>query len=109
MFGKFFDTTAVDEYADWVVDEVKKTLPAGFDPGLKNVAQKVDRMDKRIAQRTDAFTQGPRLNLYQKARLASRVQEGMSAFGYPKPFVQTFSMTIVKRVMAASRKPVTPA
>jgi hypothetical protein len=27
----------------------------------------------------------------------------MSAFGYPKPFVQTFSMDIVKRVMVASR------
>jgi hypothetical protein len=103
MFGRFFDTTAVDEYADWVVDEVKRTLPAGFDPGLKNVSGKVDRLDRRLAERTATFTQTSKLNIYQKARLASRVREGMIAFGYPKPFVQTFSMDIVKRVMVASR------
>jgi hypothetical protein len=103
MFGGYFDTRAVDEYADWVVDEVKRTLPAGFDPGLKNVSGKVDRLDRRLAERTESFLKTAKLNLYQKARLASRVREGMSAFGYPKPFVQTFSMDIVKRVMVASR------
>jgi hypothetical protein len=103
MFGRFFDTTAVDEYADWVVDEVKRTLPASFDPGLKNVSGKVDSLDRRLAARTESFTKASKLNLYQKARLASRVREGMSAFGYPKSFVQTFSMDIVKRVMVASR------
>jgi len=104
MFARFFDTAAVDEYADWVVDEVKRTLPAGFDPGLKNVSGKVDRLDRRLAERTDSFTRNAKLNIYQKARLASRVREGMLAFGYPKPFVQTFSMDIVKRVIAATRK-----
>jgi hypothetical protein len=103
MFGRFFDTTAVDEYADWIVEEVKRTLPAAFDPSLKNVSEKVDRLDKRIAQRTGTFTQSSKLNIYQKARLASRVQEGMSAFGYPKPFIKTFSMDIVRRVMVASQ------
>ncbi len=103
MFGRFFDTTAVDEYADWVVEEVKRTLPAGFDPGLKNVSGKVDRLDRRLTERTASFTKSARLNIYQKARLASRVREGMLAFGYPQPFVQTFSMDIVKRVMVASR------
>jgi hypothetical protein len=103
MFGRFFNTTAVDEYADWVIDEVKRTLPAAFDPSLKNISEKVDRLDKRIAQRTVTFTQSSKLNIYQKARLASRVQEGMSAFGYPKPFIKTFSMDIVRRVMVASQ------
>lgn len=103
MFGRFFDTTAVDEYADWVVDEVKRTLPTSFDPGLKNVSGKVDRLDRRLAERTASFTQSAKLNIYQKARLASRVREGMTAFGYPTPFVRTFSMDIVKRVMVASR------
>jgi hypothetical protein len=28
---KFFETVAVDEYADWVIAEIKRTLPAGFD------------------------------------------------------------------------------
>ena len=105
MFGRFFDTTAVDEFADWVVDEVKRTLPPSFDPNLKNVAQKVDRLDKRIAERSVTFAKSAKLNLYQKARLAGRVQEGMNTHGYPKAFVETFSMTIVKRVMAVSRKP----
>jgi hypothetical protein len=103
MFARFFDTTAVDEYADWIVDEVKRTLPAGFDPGLRKVEDKVDRLDKRIEQRTNSFAQNSKLNLYQKARLASRVQEGMTAVGYPKSFIKTFSLDIVKRVMRASR------
>ncbi len=103
MFGRFFDTSAVDEYADWVVEEVKRTLPAGFDPGLKNVSGKVDRLDRRLSERTASFTKSAKLNIYQKARLAGRIREGMLAFGYPKPFVQTFSMDIVKRVMVASR------
>jgi hypothetical protein len=47
--------------------------------------------------------QSAKLNIYQKARLASRVQEGMSAFGYPKPFVKSFAMDLVKRVLLASR------
>ena len=103
MFGRFFDTTSVDEFADWVVDEVKRTLPPTFDPNLKNVSGKVDRLDRRIAERTTTFTQAFKLNIYQKARLASRVQEGMSASGYPKPFIKTFSMDLVARVMRASR------
>lgn len=103
MFLRFFDTTAVDEYADWIVEEVKRTLPAGFDPNLKNVSERVDRLDKRIAQRTSFFMRSAKLNIYQKARLASRVQEGMSAFGYPKPFVKSFAMDLVKRVLLASR------
>jgi hypothetical protein len=104
MFGRFFDTTSVDEFADWVVDEVKRTLPPAFDPNLKNVSGKVDRLDRRIAERTTSFTQSAsRLNIYQKARLASRVQDGMSASGYPKPFIKSFSMDLVKRVINASR------
>ncbi len=103
MFGRFFDTTSVDEFADWVVDEVKRTLPPAFDPTLKNVSGKVDRLDRRISERTTSFTQSSRLNIYQKARLASRIQERMSASGYPKPFIKSFSMDLVKRVMSASR------
>ena len=103
MFGRYFDTTAVDEFADWIVDEVKRTLPASFDPGLKKVEEKVERLDKRIEQRTSTFTQTTKLNLYQKARLANRVQEGMTAIGYPKPFIKTFSMDIVARVMRVTR------
>ena len=103
MFGRFFDTKAVDEYADWVVDEVKRTLPASFDPTLRDVQGKVDRLDRRLAERTTSFTNASNLNIYQKARLASRVREQMSAYGYPKPFVQTFSIDIVKRVMTAAR------
>jgi hypothetical protein len=103
MFGRFFDTTPVDEFADWVVDEVKRTLPPGFDPSLKNVSGKVDRLDRRIAERTTSLTQALKLNIYQKARLASRVQEGLAVSGYPKPFIKSFSMDIVTRVMRASR------
>jgi len=103
MLG-FFNTTEVDEYADWIIAEVKRTLPAGFDPSLKNVGEKVDRLDKRIAQKTDSLVQTTKLNLYKKARLASRVREGMTAHGYPAPFIKTFSMDLIRRIQTASRK-----
>jgi hypothetical protein len=103
MFARFFDTSAVDKYADWVVDEVKRTLPPNYDPRLKNAAGKADRLDRRLSERTASFAKASKLNLYQKARLASRVQEGMMASGYPQPFVKSFSIDLVKRVIAATR------
>ena len=105
MFGKFFDTTEVDRFADWVVGEVKNALPAGHDPSARNIAQRADRLNKQIEQQTRVFCKATRLNLYKKARLAARVREGMDAHGYPKPFVQSFSMDLLRRIQAAYSNP----
>jgi len=101
MFGRFFNTAEVDHYADWIVGEVKKSLPPGFDPDTKKIAERAERLNERIAKRTGEFTQTASLNIYKKARLAARVREGMSAHGYPEPFVKSFSYDLLARIQAA--------
>jgi len=103
MFAKFFNTAAVDEFADSIVAEVKRALPPGYAPGTRNIAERADKLNTVITQRTADFTLGSaRLGIYKKARLAARVREGMSAHGYPEPFVKTFSLDLLKRLQAAS-------
>ena|ERR1019366_5292549 len=105
MFGNFFNTAEVDQYADWIVGELKRSLPpGGFDRGVKSIADRTEKLDERIAKRTGEFTQTARLNIYKTARLAARVREAMSAQGYPEPFVKSFSYDLVARIQAASNK-----
>lgn len=104
MFGKLFDTTAVDTYAAWLLDEMKRTLPPGFDPNLKNVAEKADTLNRRISKETESLTKNTRLNIYKKAHLASKVREGMTAHGYPEAFVKAFSMDLLKRIQVFSKQ-----
>ena len=104
MFGNFFNTADVDKYADWIVAEVKKSLPAGYSPGTKNISDRADKLNASIAKRTGEFAQASSLNIYKKARLAARVREGMSAHGYPEAFVKAFSFDLLARLQAASKK-----
>jgi hypothetical protein len=106
MFGSFFNTAAVDEFADWIVAEVKRSLPPGFSPGTKNISDRADQLNQSIAKRTGQFMQSaPRLNIYKKARLAARVREGMSAHGYPEPFVKSFSYDLLTRLQVGAKVP----
>jgi hypothetical protein len=105
MFGNFFKTADVDQFADWIVTEVKQALPAGFSPGTKNIADRAERLNASIAKKTVEFTRSTKLNVYKKAHLAARVREGMSALGYPEPFVKSFSFDLLARLQAASKQP----
>jgi len=106
MFGSFFKTSEVDQYADWVVAEVKRSLPPGHSPGKKKIGERTEKLDASIAKKTVEFTQSTKLNIYKKARLAARVREGMSALGYPEPFVKSFSFDLLARLQAASKQSV---
>jgi hypothetical protein len=105
MFGSFFKTEEVDQYADWVVAEVKRSLPLGNSLGSKKVGERTEKLDASIAKKTVEFTRSTKLNIYKKARLAARVREGMSAHGYPEPFVKSFSFDLLARLQAASKQP----
>jgi hypothetical protein len=104
MFGKAFDTAAVDGYADWVLSEVKKQLPPGHSPGTKDIGQRAEKLNERIALRTLEFSKSTKLNLYKKARLTARVRDGMTAHGYPEPFVKSFSLDLLARIARASQQ-----
>ena len=98
MFQGFFDTTEVDRFADWVVEEFKRELPPRRNPPLKNISDRTNKLDQIIANKTREFVAGTKLNVYKKARLASRVREGMSALGYPTSFVKSVSYDLIARL-----------
>ena len=104
MFGNLFKTAEVDEYADWIVAEVKRSLPPGYSPGTRNIEERAEKLNASVGARTVEFVRTVKLNIYKKARLAARVREGMDAHGYPKPFIQSFSMDLLRRIQAAYGK-----
>jgi hypothetical protein len=102
MFGNLFKTAEVDEYADWIVAEVKRSLPPGYSPGTKNIAERAEKLNASVGERTVEFVRTVKLNIYKKARLAARVRDGMIAHGYPDAFVKSFSLDLLKRLQAAA-------
>jgi hypothetical protein len=106
MFAKLLSTPDVDRFADWIVAEVKKTLPAAPGAGAaKNLAQRAERLNQQIDRQTKAFCQSTKLSIYRRARLAARVREGMSEHGYPDSFVKAFSYDLLQRIQVASKPP----
>ena len=102
MFGSFFDTTEVDQYADWVVEEVKKAVPLGR--SVKNAADRVNQLSSVLGSRTAEFARASRLNIYKKARLAERVRNGLKDLGYPAAFIESLSVDLLTRIATASKR-----
>jgi hypothetical protein len=102
MFGNFFNTIEVDKYADWIVEELKRQLPPGFDPDKESTGRRAEKLHERIDKQTIEFTRQTSLNIYKKARMAARVREGMSANGYPAPFVKSFSYDLLAKLQMAA-------
>jgi hypothetical protein len=105
MFGNFFNTAEADKFADWIVEELKRLLPPGFDPDKDSVGRRAEKLNERMAKRIAEFTQQTSLNIYKKARLAARVREGMSTSGYPATFVKSFSYDLLARLQMAASQP----
>jgi hypothetical protein len=104
MFGSFFSTADVDQFADTILAEVKRSLPPGYVPGMKNVEERTEKLNVTLEKKTGEFTRAVKLNIYKKARLAARVREGMTAHGYPEPFVKAFSIDLLRRLQTASKQ-----
>ena len=103
MIASFFNTTKTNEFADWIVAEIKRAVPTESVPQKKKHAIRARELDENIARRVVEFAQTTRLNIYKKARLAARVREGMSAHGYPEAFVNSFSFELIARIQAAAK------
>jgi hypothetical protein len=101
---KFFDTTEVDQYADWVVEEVKRTLPPEKSTqGPKKMDRRAGGLDLRIFNQTEALARTVKLNVYKKARLTARVREQMSAHGYSQSFIDALALNLIQRLTAAGK------
>jgi len=103
MFGRFFDTTEVDQFADWIISEFKRELPPARNPPAKNVGDRANKLDQVIANRTLDFVKTAKLNFYKKAHLAARVRDGMTANGYSETFVKSISYDLLNRLQKAKR------
>lgn len=101
MFGSFFDTAEVDRFADWVIGEFKRELPPAGNQRGKNVANRANKLDQVIANRTREFVKTTPLNIYKKARFASRVRDGMKSLGYSDAFVKSITKNLIARVQTA--------
>jgi hypothetical protein len=103
MFASFFDTTTTNEFADWIVAELKRAVPPDSVSRKKKHVIRAQQLDENIGRLVVDFSRTTRLNIYKKARLAARVREGMSAHGYAKTFVNSFTYELIARLQAAAR------
>ena len=105
MIASFFNTTKTNEFADWIVAEVKRAAPPDLAAGKKKKKHVIRArdLDENIARRVAEFTRTTRLNIYKKARLAARVREGLSGHGYPEAFIRSFSFELIARIQAAAK------
>jgi hypothetical protein len=74
MFG-WFDCTKVDAFADGVVADLKRRVPAqGLHLPAQKTAERLRRMNDVIFSRAETFARAERPNFYKKARLGNRVR-----------------------------------
>lgn len=106
MIASFFDTAKTQEFADWIVAELKRAAPpdlASRKIKKKHVAR-ARTLDENIARRIVEFTRATPLNIYKKAQLAARLREGLRSHGYPEEFVKSFSIEVIE-LMQTAKKP----
>jgi hypothetical protein len=101
MFEGFFDTAEVDRFADWVIGEFKRELPSARHPPAKDVSNRANKLDQVITNKTGEFVKTAKLNIYKKARFASRVRDGLRAQGYTDSFVKSITYNLISRVQKA--------
>jgi hypothetical protein len=85
---RWFDTKEVDAFAASVVEEYARLR--------KSVVVRHDTADKRalkfdkVAAKVKAFVQGRKLNFYKKAKLLSRLRDGLSKQSVPDEEITAF-------------------
>jgi len=99
MFGRFFDTAAIDQFAASVAADLRKTLPVELCQSDSKAARKArDAAQERVRRHVGTFAATVRLNIYQKAKLGIRLQEALESVGYPADFAKAFAYDVVSQV-----------
>jgi hypothetical protein len=104
VFGAF-KTKHVDEFADWIVAELRARHPPDGANGKR--PKDVERLRKlfgRIFGRIDSFARENKLNLYTKARLANRIRWELKDAGYPEEFIEAATREVATHVALASSR-----
>ena len=80
MFAKLLDTTAIDAFAEGVLDDLRRRLTP-TDVGRSGEAhdRKRAQFDASLRRRTEQFVTRERLSFFQKARLGTRLQARLAS------------------------------
>jgi hypothetical protein len=103
MLTRFFSTAEVDAFAGVVVGELRRSLPVDDAARqTKAAARAREQTEANVRRRVDAFAACTRLNLYQKAKLGTRLEAALVAAGYPTGFSKAFAYDVVRTLALAS-------
>ena len=103
MFGNFFNISHVDAFSALVVRELTKGMP----PDQLNISSKKAeiaraRIDGKIRAHVQQLIHNHHLNIYQKAKLGSRLQDDLREAGFPESFSEAFAYDVVRLVALIS-------
>jgi len=103
MFGKFFETSAIDSFANQVVADLRKAVPPErIDDGSKQTEKQRAQIDSLIRRRAVTLVSSARLNVYQKAKVGPLIEAALVHAGYPQDFGKAFAYEVVKLIAVAS-------
>jgi len=103
MFKNFFDTTQGVLHARQVLRELKRLQPpASLDSEARSAVKQREQFKAFLDRQARSFAGSNRLNVYQKARLGTRLMALLEEEGYPEAFRQQFSRDVVRLVALSS-------
>lgn len=106
VFKKLFDTAVVDAFASWVGTELAKSCPPdGLQDASKAAVKRLEQFDARVRRQVAQVLVPAKLNLYQKAKLGSKLQDVLEAAGYPAEFREQLSYDVVRLVAMSTARP----
>lgn len=99
MLKRFFDTSAIDSFAERLVAEMSRILPPGnIELEGKAATRLRERLEEILRRRVAAFNASTCLGVVQKARIGTRLQARMENAGYTAEFAHQLSYDIVRMV-----------
>lgn len=97
MFGSMFKTAHVDAFAQQIVAAfVKAAPPERMGDGSRKAVKKRDQLDGQVRRQAEQFAREHRLNVFQKARLGSQLQDGLEQAGYSPELSKAYSFEVTK-------------
>ena len=87
----------MDAFADQIVGAfVKAAPPAQMADGSHKAAKKRDQLDEQVRRQAEQFAREHRLNVFQKARLGSQLQDGLEQSVYTDELIKVYSYEVTK-------------
>lgn len=105
MFARFFSNVEVDEVADLVVGVLRRSMPAAAVNGTAKASDRAREMSANKVQKCiDEVAVHTHLNIYQKAKLGTRLAAAIQAAGYEAAFSKTFAYEVVRALAVATAR-----